>query len=380
MRNILAKVIGWVVALLGGFFAVAGAQLLLLGGSPYYVLTGIAMVVSGALTGRLDRRGPLLFLAVWIATLIWAIWEVGTDWLQLVPRVVAPTVLLVLVGLPFLFGSRRRPAIVRGVAVTAMGIVAVAGAAVVLRPAPSSAQDGAAASTPKSEQAGAGDWQAYGGTLAGDRYSALAQITPANVGRLQLAWTQRTGDVVQHDEAVTHLREYHSEATPIHVGDSLYTCTPHSYVQAIDATTGRTRWTWHTNADVKGNSYLVCRGVSYFAAPAGTPCPRRIFAPTFDAKIYALDADTGRPCAGFGKNGAGYIDLRDQMGASPASFQLSTSPPVVANNRLIIGERIVDNVGVHEPAGVVRAYDPVSGARLGLGHRPRRRRHQAADR
>lgn len=364
MKSVFAGMIGWLVALLGGFFAVAGAQLVWLGGSPYYVLAGLAMIVSGALTGRLDRRGPALFGMLWVATAIWAVWEVGLDWLQLVPRVVAPTVLLVLVALPFLLGHRRRPALARGAAVAAVALMAVAGVGVALRPAPSAAAGAVSAPAPLSPatQADAGDWQAYGSTLAGDRYSALGQITPSNVGRLQLAWTQRTGDVVQHDEAVTHLREYHSEATPIHVGDKLYTCTPHSYVQAIDAVTGKTEWSWHTPASVKGNSYLVCRGVSYFAAPAGAACPHRIFAPTYDAKVYALDADTGRPCAGFGRNGAGYLDLRDQMGASPASFQISTSPPVVANGRLIIGERIIDNVGIKEPAGVVRAYDPVSGA------------------
>ncbi|RAX28663.1 membrane-bound PQQ-dependent dehydrogenase, glucose/quinate/shikimate family, partial [Enterococcus sp. HPCN18] len=79
-----------------------------------------------------------------------------------------------------------------------------------------------------------------------------------------------------------------------HIGDTLYTCTPHSFVQAIDATTGKTKWSWHEDAPIQGNNYLVCRGVTYFEAPAGTPCPHRIFAPTFNARLVALDADTGR--------------------------------------------------------------------------------------
>lgn len=350
--------LGWILALLGGFFLLAGGQLALLGGSVYYLLAGIAMIVSGAMIGRGNRRGAFLFALIWIATLLWSFWEVGTDGLQLIPRLVAPTVLLLLV-LPTLLRTRPRKPVLS----TAAAVVLIAGMGSLglhaFGPSPSRAAQVQAASDGTTDSR-TSDWSHYGGTLAGDRYSSLDQITPANIGQLKLAWTQRTGDVVMADEAVKHLREYHSEATPIHIGDTLYTCTPHSTVQAIDATTGKTKWTWRNTADIRGNSYLVCRGVSYYEAPAGTPCPHRIFAPTFDAKMVALDADTGRLCAGFAHNGA--IDLRENMGTSPAAYQISTSPPVVANGRLIVGERVIDNVAVNEPAGVVRAYDPVSGA------------------
>ncbi len=50
------------------------------------------------------------------------------------------------------------------------------------------------------------------------------------------------------------------------------------------------------------------------------------------------------------------------MGVSGPADQISTSPPVVANGRLIVGERIVDNVNRNIPSGVVRAYDPITGA------------------
>lgn len=221
------------------------------------------------------------------------------------------------------------------------------------------APDQAAVAGNDSNGGGDNDWGSYGGTLAGRRYSGLTQITPANVGRLELAWTQRTGDLPDVAESIEHKREYHSEATPIHVGNTLYTCTPHSFVQAIDATTGTTKWSWNEHAERTGNSYLVCRGVAYFEAPAGTPCPRRIFAPTFNARVVALDADSGQPCAGFGSSG--YIDLRAQMGVSHPADQIGTSPPVVVNDRLIIGERIIDNLNLDIAGGVVRAYDPVSG-------------------
>lgn len=363
VRSVTTIVAGWILALLGGLFAIMGAQLALLGGSWYYLFAGIAMIVSGAMIGRGRASGRWLFSGVWLATLIWAVWEVGLDPLQLMPRIVAPTVLLVLLYLPWisrgLCVDRRLLTPARTGAAIATVAIAVVGLTFV-HASPTVAKDGSAVAPITAATPNNGDWSVYGGTLAGQRYSSVADITPANVTRLQQAWIQRTGDLPDPAEAVTHKREYHSESTPIHVENRLYTCTPHSVVQAIDATTGRTLWSWRETADRKGNSYLVCRGVAYYAAAVGTPCPRRIFAPTFNARMMALDADTGKPCAGFGHEGS--IDLRDGMGASPAAMQISTSPPVVAGNRLIVGERIRDNVAVDEPSGVIRAFDPITGA------------------
>ncbi|MEJ8630990.1 hypothetical protein P0F65_16315 [Sphingomonas sp. I4] len=276
----MAKILGWTLALLGGFFTVAGGYLALIGGSPYYVVTGLAMILSGAWIGRGDPRGRWLYVVIWLATIVWALWEVGPDPLQLVPRVVAPTVLLILVILPWLIAGMHMPR-VRTRAVPAMlGIVALLIAVPVLRSRPAEAQDPALpAGLPVAARAPVGDWTDYGGTLSGQRYSALSQITPGNVGKLELAWTQRTGDLPDRAEAVEHKREYHSEATPIHIGDTLYTCTPHSIVQAIDATTGRTKWTWRDQVSRQGNSYLVCRGVAFTrprrARPARAASSRR---------------------------------------------------------------------------------------------------------
>ena len=360
MRLAAIRILGVAIALLGCFFAVEGGVLASLGGSLYYVIAGVAMIASGILIARDDPRGRWLYILIWLGTLVWAIWEVGLDGLQLIPRVVAPTVLLVIVLLTALGRGRGRG---RRVVAPVAAVIAAGVIAVPLLRSHGAVAEESPALTPAGAPAGDsanGDWTHYGGTLAGQRYSSLTQINPGNVAQLKLAWTQRTGDLPDVAEAVQHKREYHSEATPIHIGDTLYTCTPHSVVQAIDAVTGGTKWSWKDPADRTGNSYLVCRGVSYFEAPAGTPCPRRIFAPTFDAKLMALDAETGQPCPGFGTNGA--IDLRANMGVSHPADQISTSPPVVANGRLIIGERIVDNVNRDIPSGVVRAYDPVTGA------------------
>ena len=105
LARLFRLAIAWCVAILGGFFAVAGGVLASLGGSLYYLIAGVAMIISGALLGRAPRLGRWLFVAIWLGTLIWALWEVGLDGLQLVPRLVAPTVLLLLV---LLTGGRAR--------------------------------------------------------------------------------------------------------------------------------------------------------------------------------------------------------------------------------------------------------------------------------
>ncbi|MBN9161748.1 MAG: hypothetical protein J0I07_12350, partial [Myxococcales bacterium] len=97
MRLAAIRILGVAIALLGCFFAVEGGVLASLGGSLYYVIAGVAMIASGILIARDDPRGRWLYILIWLGTLAWAIWEVGLDGLQLIPRVVAPTVLLVLV-------------------------------------------------------------------------------------------------------------------------------------------------------------------------------------------------------------------------------------------------------------------------------------------
>jgi quinoprotein glucose dehydrogenase len=85
------------------------------------------------------------------------------------------------------------------------------------------------------------DWAFYGHDPKGDRFAAATEITPANVSQLQVAWTNRSGDSADEAE-IRHEREFHSEATPLMLGNTLYTCFPHSVIMAIDATTGKTKW------------------------------------------------------------------------------------------------------------------------------------------
>jgi quinoprotein glucose dehydrogenase len=92
------------------------------------------------------------------------------------------------------------------------------------------------------------------------------------------------------------------------------------------------------------------------------PCHRRIFIAAIDARLVALDAATGKPCADFGKGGV--VDLRPGLrnGIKFHAEYEETSPPAVIDNLVIVGSAIADNVRYNAPSGVVRAFDARTGA------------------
>ena len=91
------KILGWITVLLGLVIFAGGVWLIVLGGSWYYGLAGLGLLATGILLNRYMMEAVWLFLAVWLGTVAWAWWEVGDDWWAQVPRLVAPTLILVLV-------------------------------------------------------------------------------------------------------------------------------------------------------------------------------------------------------------------------------------------------------------------------------------------
>src|SRR5690606_1372230 len=101
-------------------------------------------------------------------------------------------------------------------------------------------------------------WVHYGREADSTRYAPFAQIDTGNVARLEVAWTYRTGAATTGGDE--------DQNTPIHVGDSLYLCTPQNKVIALDAETGTERWSFDPEAgDTK--VWNRCRGVSWYDAP-----------------------------------------------------------------------------------------------------------------
>ena len=98
-----------VLTLFGLALFVGGVWLIFLGGSWYYALAGAGLLMTAWLLITSPGDALPVYGLVWMATVIWAFWEVGTDWWAQVPRLVAPTVVLVLI-LPtaIALGSRSK--------------------------------------------------------------------------------------------------------------------------------------------------------------------------------------------------------------------------------------------------------------------------------
>ena len=322
------------LALTGG-----GGWLILLGGSAYYVAAGLAVAGSAWLVMKGDRRGPWLYGAMVVATGLWSLAEVGLDAWGLQARLLAPLVLGVWVFWPILM---RLP---KWLPITGAVLIAVAAGTLLYL--------GARIETPAGNDrviaSGGTDWRHYGNSLAGTRFSGAAAITPANASQLERVWTYRTG---------AKNPGLGFEATPLMVGGSLYLCTPDHVVVSLDPDTGRRLWQFDPGGVVPPTTH--CRGVGYYQVPEATgPCARRILSTTGDARLLALDARSGRPCAGFGDKGA--VDLKPGMGdVRNGYYYVSSAPEVIAGN-IIVGGWVLDGQYVGEPSGVVRAYDARTG-------------------
>jgi quinoprotein glucose dehydrogenase len=209
-------------------------------------------------------------------------------------------------------------------------------------------------------------WPAYGGDAGGTRYSPLNQMTQTNVDQLQVAWVFRTGDLGQGTKDWTRSA---FEATPILYDNTLYLTTSSTNVIAVDAASGTLRWRHDSNSR-KDLHYSdgVSRGVSLWideATPPNAVCHARIFAPTLDARLLALDAATGKLCADFGEHGAVNLlkDIRSQYDEGDGwRNYLVTSPPAILDGKVIVGSSIGDNRAVVEELGTVRAFDARTGA------------------
>ncbi|WP_219117696.1 membrane-bound PQQ-dependent dehydrogenase, glucose/quinate/shikimate family [Janthinobacterium sp. UMAB-56] len=369
--------------LLGLALAGGGAWLISLGGSWYYVVAGIGMLLTGALVWRERRRAQLFLALLLFATLIWSVIEVKFDWWQLLPRLdiwFAAAVWLLLpfvdrrLDPPLMAGTKPRDAGKSALA-AAVVLTAVVGVYSLFQDYYTLHGDVPAenmAAVPQGDFApgvAPNDWAAYGRSGYGDRYAPAAQITPANAAQLKQAWVYNTGDFKGPNDP----GEIANEVTPLKVNGMLYLCTPHNIVIALDPDTGKELWRHDPkiNRDASSYQHMICRGVAYWdvnagrakgdPAPqaAGMECPRRIFAPTMDATLIAVNADTGEACKSFGDNGV--IGLYHGMGMKKRGFLMPTSPPAVAQNVVVMAASVTDNFSTEEPSGVIRGYDPVTG-------------------
>jgi len=218
------------------------------------------------------------------------------------------------------------------------------------------------------------DWPAYGNDPGGMRHSSLRQIDASNVAKLRVAWTFHTRDLSDGSKG---WKRSGLETTPIMVDRTLYLTTAFNRVIALNPGTGEQRWAFdpHIDPSLDYGDGLINRGVATWLDPsqqdasrsAKQPCRRRIYEATLDARLLALDAATGKPCADFGRDGQ--VLLRDvpgyesrNQGEHPQGWYHMTSPPAVIDNLVIVGSAIDDNNRADMPSGVVRAFDARTGA------------------
>lgn len=369
-----------ILVIAGAALAYGGAYLVALHGSMYYLIAGVGVIVSGVALAMRRVWSLAMYAVVLAATVVWALIEVGLAGWELEPRLLIPTVIGLLLLLPAIrrrlaeiesarddttarfWTSRlaRRSLMISVLLAVAVGLISL----VVHRTGVQGTAELAFSDKAYDASVVPDDWHFYGRTPRGDRFSPLKQITAQNVTGLHLAWQTQTGDTMRpgEDKGGTDAgHEFNFEATPIKVGSTLYLCTGHSWVVALDAATGAKKWTFNPHANTDADVYLACRGVSYYEAPKNvqTDCPRRIISPVLDARLVALNADTGKPCEDFGAHG--FVSLTQYFGHVPQGFHFVTSPPLIVKDRVILGGWIFDNQAENEPSGAVRAFDPVTG-------------------
>lgn len=272
-------VVAILMGLLGLCLLIGGFWLIALGGSWVFVILGLLLGLSAILLLLRRPEGLLMYGVTLLVTLAWSIFEVGFDWWQLSARgsvlVVLGTVLL----LPQMVRSLHRgegrggygPA--SAVLAGSLAISALVGVYAMFQDthdiAGSFSDATMTATKARDTTVPDGEWSAYGRTSAGRRYSPLAQITPEDIQNLKVAWTYHTGDVRGPNDP----GEVTYEVTPLMIDGTVYICTPHSIVIALDAVSGAEKWRFNPllkQTTKQTTQHLTCRGVSYFDGSAAS--------------------------------------------------------------------------------------------------------------
>ena len=203
-----------------------------------------------------------------------------------------------------------------------------------------------------------GDWPVYGHDSGGTKYSPLEQINRQNVTRLQVAWTFHTGDM--YDPKGRGGKKSAFECTPLFIDGVLYVTTPFGRLIALDPATGAQKWAFDPKSDIAaGFGDFVNRGASTWVDSRSKQ--RRLFVATIDARLFAIDAATGKACDNFGVGGL--VDLRKGLRNPPhyKSEYEETSPPAVIGDLVVVGSAVADNNYVDAASGEVRAFDARTG-------------------
>jgi len=173
------------------------------------------------------------------------------------------------------------------------------------------------------------DWLMFRRTLNGWGHSPLTQITPANVGTLQLVWSRPLGDGVY-------------EGTPLIHAGVMYIIEPNDAVQAVDAATGDLIWQFkrrYAQGFTGGGSK---RNAAIFE--------NLLINSSADGFVYAVDITTGKQVWE-----TKVTDWKTQSAST-------SSGPIIAGDRVITGRNCAREAG--PDACVMVAHDARTGREL----------------
>src|SRR5262245_13978724 len=202
------------------------------------------------------------------------------------------------------------------------------------------------------------EWLHYGGNPGGGRYSGLADITPQNVNRLEVAWQWKHWET-QIPQLGT-LGQF--ESTPLMIDGVLYVTTPYNSIAALDAETGKELWRFDGEAYKLGPLLSTTgwrlRGTAFWRDGGRL---RNFLNSRY--RLFALDAQTGKPVASFGSVGASAL-TEGLARISDVTHVTQSSPPVVYKDLVIVGSQVPDRVQLPDPAGYVQAFNARTGKRV----------------
>ena len=172
------------------------------------------------------------------------------------------------------------------------------------------------------------NWLTYNGSYASTHHSALNQLRPDNVSRLELKWVWQANSLEK------------LEATPLIVDGVMYLTDPPSDVVALDVKTGRPLWAYRRS--LPDDLRACCGDVNRGVAALGD----QIFIATIDAHLVALDMRTGRV--------RWDIEVADYK-----TGHSLTAAPLAVKDKVIVGMAGAE-YGVR---GFLDAYDAATGKR-----------------
>jgi len=212
-----------------------------------------------------------------------------------------------------------------------------------------------------------GEWRSYAADGGSTRYSPLDQINAGNFNQLEIAWRFKTDNLGPRPE-------FQYEGTPLFANGVLYaTAGTRRAVVALDAVTGEMKWMHSENEGKRGESaprLLSGRGLAYWPGSGGQGA--RIVYVTPGYQMVALDAKTGIPAAGFGKNGIVDLKMDDDQPVDPITGEIGLhATPIIAKDVIVVGAAHLEGSAPksknHEK-GFIRGYDARTGKRLWIFH------------